>query len=674
MTKKIGLVGAGYICEYHAKAIAVNPALELVGVTDIDQDKAKSIANQFNCKAYISLAEMVKNGAEAIHVLTPPNTHTQVASEAMELGCDVLVEKPLAEDPKDCESLHDLSIRLGKKVCVNHSLLFDPQIIKAKNSIEAGKIGTVVSVDILRSSVYPTYPGGTLPPHYRDGGYPFRDLGIHCLYLIEHFLGEIKDIDAKWQSLGGDKNLVFDEWSATTECENGIGRFQLSWNVKPLQNLIIIQGTKGILRVDSFLMFNSMRKSLPAPKVVERIANNYTDSLRPIFEMPINIIKFATGKIVPYQGLTNLINEFYSALEDHNKTVPVSIKQAIPSVHWVEKIARRADKEAIKLHEQSFNLASADVLVTGGTGGLGSNIVNHLIDAGYSVRVLARSIPKTPDENVQYVTGSLGNPEVVDEAAKNVRFVVHAGAAMQGDENEHICSTELGTKNIIAAIEMHRIKKLIHISSLSVVDWAGNDNCTVDESSNYEPNPKARGYYTQYKLKAEKLIIDACSESKINAIILRPGQIFGGKLPLLTGAVARKVGSKMLVFGDGEIKLPLIYIDDVSDAVVAALQANIANGEILHLTDTVVYTQNQILEKVAPNQKVIRIPRKVMFTMGGMSEKAFKLLKRQSPFARYRLESAMPRISFASEKASSLLNWKPKTGVDKGMEINSKDK
>ncbi len=671
MTIKIGLVGAGYICEYHVKAIVANPSLKLIGVTDLDFNKAKLIADQYNCRAFQTLEEMISSGAKSIHVLTPPNSHIEVATEAMKLGCDVLIEKPLSENPEACKSLNDLAKQLGKNVCVNHSLLFDPQIIKAKEAIDSGKIGDVISIDILRSSVYPTYSGGTLPPHYRDGGYPFRDLGIHCLYLLEHFLGSIIDVDAKWQSLGGDKNLAFDEWSAMVECENGIGKFQLSWNVKPLQNLMIIQGTKGILRVDSFLMFNSSKKALPAPKVVERIVNNYTDSLRPIFEMPVNVVKFATGKIVPYQGLTNLINEFYSALE-HNTQVPVSIEQAIPSVYWVEHIAKQADQEALEFKKRSRNLPPADILVTGGTGGLGSNIVRHLINAGYTVRVLARSLPKTTIENVQYITGSLGNPEIVNDAVKDVRYIIHAGAAMQGDENEHICSTEVGTKNIITAANKFNIKKIVHISSLSVIDWAGNDMHNVDETADYEPNPTARGYYTQYKLKAEQLVLDAAENEQINAVILRPGQIFGEKLPLVTGAVARQVGNKMLVFGDGEIQLPLIYIDDVSDAVLAAINENLPNGEIIHLTDSATYTQNQVLQLTRPDKKIIRIPRKLMFIMGGFSEKIFKLLKRQSPFSRYRLESAMPRISFKSDKAKIKLEWSPKIGVENGIKLSSK--
>ena len=70
------------------------------------------------------------------------------------------------------------------------------------------------------------------------------------MYLLQAFLGPIESVHADWRSLGGDPNLAFDEWRAQVRCRDGLGQFQLSWNVKPMQSQIIIQGTKGVLRVD----------------------------------------------------------------------------------------------------------------------------------------------------------------------------------------------------------------------------------------------------------------------------------------------------------------------------------------------------------------------------------------------------------------------------------------
>ena len=103
----------------------------------------------------------------------------------------MLVENRGATDVADLETMAELAESKGLSLGVCHSLLFDPQVRRALLDVKAGRLGRLVSVDILRSSVYPPYAGGPLPAHYRQAGFPFRDLGIHCLYIIEAFLGPI---------------------------------------------------------------------------------------------------------------------------------------------------------------------------------------------------------------------------------------------------------------------------------------------------------------------------------------------------------------------------------------------------------------------------------------------------------------------------------------------------
>src|SRR5262244_3474030 len=201
---RAGLVGAGYISEYHVAALKRLPEVELVGVTDLHADRAQATAERLGTRAHPSLAALRDAGADVIHVLTPPDSHADVAVQALELGCHVLVEKPLATSVTDCQRVEAVAENRGLKASVNHSLLYDPQIARALEVVRSGKLGQVVSVDILRGSVYPPYRGGPLPPQYRSAAYPFRDLGVHALYLFQAFLGPIEQVSAIWDSKGGD--------------------------------------------------------------------------------------------------------------------------------------------------------------------------------------------------------------------------------------------------------------------------------------------------------------------------------------------------------------------------------------------------------------------------------------------------------------------------------------
>ena len=665
-TFRAGLVGSGYISEFHVAALR-RAGVQIIGLCDVDAARAKAAADRFGVSSFAKPAELASAGANVLHVLTPPHTHASLALEALDLGCHVLVEKPLAEEVEDCDRIERRAEEKGLKVCVNHSLLYDPQVRKAIDIARSGKLGKVVSVDILRSSVYPPYAGGPLPPQYRQAGYPFRDLGVHCLYLLEALLGPIEDVRADWKSIGGDPNLAFDEWRAQVRCRDGLGQFQLSWNVKPLQSQIIIQGTKAVMRVDLFLMFKALRKSGPLPKAAERIVNAMTDSLQPMVDVPRGVYGFVRKKVLPYHGLQDLVKDFYRSLADGGE-VPVSVSDAKRVVKWTEHVARAADAEyAVKVAPLRLG-DEVPVLVTGASGALGSEVVKRLREEGRRVRILVRRPPAEVPDGVEVALGDLGDPAAVERAVRGARTVIHAGAAMKGGWVEHETGTVRGTQNVLAACLKHNVQKLVHVSSMSVIDWAGDaTNAPVDENTPFEPRAEERGSYTRAKLEAEKLVTAFAKRHGLATVILRPGQIFGGRIPLLTPAVARKAGKRWLVLGGGDVRLPLVYMDDVVDAILLAADGPLRSGEVIQLVDDYTPTQNELLAEVlGPDAKIIHVPRPILFGLGKFSEFPLGLLKRQSPVAKYRLKSALARRTFRSVNAK-LLGWSPRVGAREGI-------
>ena len=661
---RVGLVGAGQISEYHVAALRRLPHVRIVGVFDLDPAKAQALAEKHRLPSRPSLPALRDAGANVIHILTPPASHAALTLQSLDMGCHVLVEKPLALDVDDCHEIAKKAAETARQVCVDHSLLFDPQVRRALDVVRSGKLGKIVAVDILRSSMYPPYPGGPLPPHYRTAGYPFRDLGVHALYLLEAILGPIDRVQADWASLGGDPNLAFDEWRAQVHCRDGLGQCQLSWNVRPLQSQIIIQGTRGVLRVDLFLMFQARRASTPLPKAAERLINAMTDSLKPLIDVPRGIYGFLRKKVLPYHGLQSLVAEFYRAL-DGLTPVPVTIEDATRIVHWTEHVARAADEDYHR-RISPFKLSDrVDVLVTGASGALGSEVVHRMCSLGKRVRILVRRPPPNPDSSVEVAIGNLGDPHAVDRALCGARTVIHVGAAMKGAREDHDCATIRGTRNVLDACLRHGVEKLVHISSLSVVDWAGGKpGSPISESTPFEPRPDDRGHYTRAKLAAERLVLDFVRDHNLPAIILRPGQIFGGRIPLLTPAVARKLRKRWLVLGNGSLHLPLIHMNDVVDAIQLAAEDDLAVGGVIQLVQSDPPTQNEVLAlTLGPQARIIHLPRPLVFMLGAVSEILFKLLRRKSPFARYRLRSALTDRTFVSTESHMLPGWLPRVNV-----------
>src|SRR4051812_36904030 len=668
---RAGMVGAGNICEFHVAAVKkLAPEVELVGVTDLDAARAQANAEKWGTTAYKDLDALIAAGANVIHVLTPPSAHARVARAALERGCHVLIEKPIAEDADEARAIGALAHQRGLVASVNHSLLYDPQVKRALDAVAAGALGQVVSVDILRGSESPPYEGGPLPPWYRDAGYPFRDIGVHCLYLMQALLGPIEDVDAEWSSLGGDPNLAFDEWRAMVRCARGLGQFQLTYNTRPLQSQLIIHGTRSVLRVDLFAMFHGKRSNTPLPKAAERLVNAFADSIGPMIDVPINVWKFVRKEVQAYQGLRDLVAEFYRRLAA-GEPPPVSVDDAAQVVGWVEKVARAADTEH-RDRLARFTLSDkVPFLVTGASGSLGRATVKRLRADGHRVRVFQRRIPVIPgdgsEDGVEYCFGNLGDPEAVDRAVKGAEVVIHCGAAMKGGWPEHKGGTVAGTQNVIDACKKHGVRQLVHISSMSVIDWAGSaGNGPVSEAANLEPRPDERGAYTRAKLEAEQLIAAAAAQG-LPVVILRPGQIFGGGIPLINGAVARNAGGRWLVLGDGKLELPLVYIDDVVDAIQCAIKKHLTHGEVIQIIDPEHLTQEDVLGLAGGTRPIMRVPRPIVFALGRLSELPLGALGRPSPIAVYRLKSALARLHYESGRASQILDWRPRVGVREGI-------
>lgn len=306
-------------------------------------------------------------------------------------------------------------------------------------------------------------------------------------------------------------------------------------------------------------------------------------------------------------------------------------------------------------------------LVTGGSGSLGRAVVKRLREQGHAVRVFERRMPDKAADGVEYVIGDLSDSAAIDRAVQGAEVVVHCAAAMKGDWAEHKASTVDGTQNVIEACKKHGVKQLVYISSMAVFDWAGkSDNGVVDENVALEPRAEKRGAYTRAKLEAERLVTEAAQQG-LPCVILRPGQLFGGGIPLITGAVARNVRGRWLVLGDGKLELPLVYIDDVVDAIAASIEKKLTSGEVIHIIDPERLTQQDVLELAGDNKPVVRVPRPILFAVGRLSEIALAVVRKQSPIGVYRLKSALARLHYESDRARQRLGWQPRVGVREGV-------
>jgi predicted dehydrogenase/nucleoside-diphosphate-sugar epimerase len=666
-TLRVGIVGAGYVSTYHIRACQGLEGVEVVGLADPNVALAREVASKFQIPAvYPSLTELGAVRPDVIHVLTPPALHARLAMEALEMGCHVLVEKPMAESVADCDRMIEAAREKGLVLSVNHSARFDPVILEALERLP--EIGEVIAADFFRSSDYPPYLGGPMPAPYRKGSYPFQDLGVHGLYLLEAFLGPAREARVEYRTSGRDLNLVFDEWRATVESERGIGRMHLSWNVRPIQNQLLIQGTKGVMVADCFLQTCVVRKAWPAPRPVQWILNAELNSLATMWRSAVNLLRFATKRLRPSPGIFAGVEAFYAALQAGAEP-PVTAEEGRRMIALMEDVSARADADRAAML-QVPQPGPARILVTGAGGFLGRALMRRLKERGESVRVLVRRRREDPLEIP--VVGDLGYPEVVEAAVAGVETVFHVGAAMKGSAGDFQRGTVAGTRNIVESCLKHGVKKLVYVSSLSVFDHAGRaEGQVVAESSPYEPYPDRRGAYTQTKLEAERLVLEAARDRGLNVVVLRPGQIFGPGAEATAPAGTIGLAGRWIVVGDGTRKLPLVYVDDVADAMILAAERDVPPGSVFNLVDATEVTQRQFVAaaKTGPvrTPPALFVPEFVMNMMAFGVEMLGKVLKRNVPLTRYRVASIRPLWPVDGAAARDVLGWTPRVGVAEGL-------
>jgi nucleoside-diphosphate-sugar epimerase len=539
-------------------------------------------------------------------------------------------------------------------------------IVRALEWLRQGVCGDVLGVDFYRTSDYPPYAGGKLPATFRHGGYPFQDMGVHALSLMEAFLGRIDDVDVRFRSTNNDPHVFFDEWRGTVACAKGSGAFFLSWSARPIRNELFVHGTRGDMHIDCFLQTCTVRKSLPGPKPIAAGINAMTQAAGTMWHVPKLAWRLASGALAPSPGIHAGVLQFHEALARLDAP-PVTMDEGRRMVAWLEPFCLAADADRDRALGVGAPLAPCRILVTGASGVLGRALLNRLVRRGESVRVLVRRRSSDLEQlpGVQVVYGELGDPERVDRAVAGVQLVYHVGATMRGRSwADFEAGTVCGTSNVVRSCLKHDVERLVHVSSLSVLDYAAQSSqAVVDESSPLEPFLQQRGSYTRAKALAEAIVIDAVRRHGLRTVVVRPGQIFGPGYEHVAPYGAIALAGRWIAVGAGRLKLPLVHVDDVVEGLLAAAARSDVGGSIFHLVDSTPVTQRDYIawsrENASRAIRVHYVPRPALLLAGAVLDLVGGVFGRTLGLSRYRIRS-IKELTFDCSAARNRLGWEPR--------------
>lgn len=182
---KIGLLGAGRIGRVHAVNIANHARSQLVAVSDVNEDAARSLADAYGAKAVSSEAILADASIDAVLIATSTDTHSDLIEKATAAGKAVLCEKPVDLSLERAQRCLNSVQGTGVPVMIGFNRRFDPNFSSIKASITAGEIG---KPELLSITSFDPAP----PPvaYVKVSGGLFRDMMIHDFDMANFLMGD----------------------------------------------------------------------------------------------------------------------------------------------------------------------------------------------------------------------------------------------------------------------------------------------------------------------------------------------------------------------------------------------------------------------------------------------------------------------------------------------------
>lgn len=312
------------------------------------------------------------------------------------------------------------------------------------------------------------------------------------------------------------------------------------------------------------------------------------------------------------------------------------------------------------------------VLVTGGTGFTGKALVRRLLDDGHEVIALdykeGLKTQELRDRGAAVITGSVTDKEVLRRCMPGVDVVQHVAAAfreMNVDDSYYRSVNVEGTRNVLETALENGVRKVVYFSTCGV---HGNvDHPPAAEDAPIQP----ADYYQRTKYEAEPLVLEHVRKG-LNCLILRPAAIYGPGDPERFLMIFKRVARGTFpMFGSGRTLYHPLYIDNLIDAAILAMESPRGDGQAYLIADEEYVEIEKLVREVADaldvELKVPHYPVMPLVAIGHIVEKACKPFGIVPPIFPRRVDWYRQNRAFDIGKARRDLAYQPRVGLKEGL-------
>jgi UDP-N-acetylglucosamine 3-dehydrogenase len=177
---KVAVIGVGNMGKHHVRCYSNIRDVELVAISDINEEIGNSVAARYNCRYYKNYYDMLKKeDIDAVSIAVPTKLHKKVALDVIKFKKHVLIEKPISSTVKEARRIIDEAESAGVKLMVGHIERFNPAIQELKKIIKKNVLGEIISVIGKRV--------GMFPPQIKDANVVI-DLAVHDIDVFNFLL------------------------------------------------------------------------------------------------------------------------------------------------------------------------------------------------------------------------------------------------------------------------------------------------------------------------------------------------------------------------------------------------------------------------------------------------------------------------------------------------------
>lgn len=679
---RAGIIGAGYIATWHADAIKATPGVRLAAVCDVSRGAAEGLAAGHGAQVFTDVAELLASGTvDAVHILTPPHLHRDLAIQCLEAGVHVLVEKPVATSAAEVAEMRVAAESAGKLFAAGHNFLGIPAYQRLKAMMQAGDLGRINSAEITWA--FPLAPLRSGPYGLwllRDTKNLLLELGPH-LFAFAH--DQFGAVEVQHLTLGKPVQLPAagkrpQAWRIVARA----GDVDITFNLQVVESFddrsLALRGSGGMARLDYAADTLSVSRENASDLVVNPFRRQMADAGQHLREGFVNLGRqvASLNRKSPY-GLS-----FQGTFAAFYEGVRTGTLDARFDGAAAESVMRAID-DALALvgpgwddpvHAPPATPPRPTALVIGGTGFIGRALTRKLVETGRDVRVLSRgSHGPFADiaDHVEVMSVSLRDADGLRRAMEGIEVVYDLAKSLDKTWEDCLQNDVAVTERIAQAALDAGVQRFVYTGTIASYDMS-DPGVTITESTGFGDDMSDRNLYARSKAECEKRLMAMHRDKGLPVVIARPGIVVGHGGPLQHWGIGRWHGaSAVRIWSNGRNVLPFVLIDDVAEALVTMATHDAAVGQSFNLVGEPMLTARDYFDAIHR-----RLGARIRVAPGNLTvfwaaDAVKSLLKkhalRRSGVIRPSLKDWKSRAHlspFDNAQAKRVLDWQPEADRD----------